>query len=252
MGKSLNLSEPQFPLQDNGHSSNASFAGQGIVQQHRGRSGQVCPLRASRQPVVKEDVGFSQPDSPEDFHGTCHLGNPGAPVSGLRAPPPSPPLSHRCGSLQPKGAHHLSCLGGLWGGPHWEETTDHSVLVPKCRLGTGGADQAGPPCWVQETGNVGIPSGSHRGYQNFSPSTGLALAALPLCGTVRGLPQAGGSLPGPGLQPLLRWTSSRGLREGGGFLPSLPQGSDGAVRDSSVTDFQLQPRPSRIQGRGKP
>lgn len=50
-------------------------------------------------PLVKEEVGFSQRDCPpEDFHGTCHLGNTGDQVSGLQ---PSLPPPHWCGLLQP-------------------------------------------------------------------------------------------------------------------------------------------------------
>lgn len=98
-------------------------------------------------PLVKEEVGFSQLDCPyEDFHGTCHLSNPGDQVSGL--PPSLPPTG--VGYCSQMCAHHspVSPLG-----------RDHSLALC-CYQSAGlvlrGAGHADPPSWalVQVTGEL--------------------------------------------------------------------------------------------------
>lgn len=92
---------------------------------------------------VKEEVGFPHLDRPpEDFHGACHLGNPGDQVSGLlpfRLP------SHCSGLLQPDVCPSplLVCVGGR-GVPIGKGPQPFSVLLPKHWLGT----KAGRPSWT--------------------------------------------------------------------------------------------------------
>lgn len=90
---------------------------------------------------VKEEVGFPHLDRPpEDFHGACHLGNPGDQVSGL---PPFHLPSHCPELLQPDVCPSplLLCVGGR--GTHREGTTAFLCAVTKAL-----AWYQGGPSWT--------------------------------------------------------------------------------------------------------
>lgn len=92
---------------------------------------------------VKGEVGSTHLDRPPgDFHGACHLGNPGDQVSGL----PSSRVPSRCsGLLQPAVCPPplLLCAGGR-GVPAGKGPQPFSVLLPKHWLGT----KVGRPSWT--------------------------------------------------------------------------------------------------------
>ena len=143
LGKSLNLSEVRVPAGIPGLIIMAPLRGK--VQCHHTATAwaQACPWPCPLWAFVKGEVGFSHLDrSPEDFHGACHLGNPGDQVSGL------PPfrLPSRCsGLLQPDVClPPLLLYAGGRGVPTLKGPQPFSMLLPKHWLGT----KVGRPSWT--------------------------------------------------------------------------------------------------------